>query len=978
MELKFAVPEAYEVVEARELPYVQSVGARLRHKKSGAKVLVIANGDENKVFNITFRTLPSDSTGVAHITEHSVLCGSRAFPLKDPFVELAKGSLNTFLNAMTAPDKTMYPVASINAKDFHNLMHVYLDAVFYPRTYTEPRIFMQEGWSYEMNAPEDDLKVNGVVYNEMKGVFSSPDECLQRTMMESLYPDTPYGLESGGDPDVIPELTYEDFIAFHKKYYHPSNSYIYLYGDADMESELDFIDKEYLSAFDEAPQGGGIPMQEPFGELRRTEGTYPLGDEEDEEKRTYLALSFAAGDRNDLKECCALDVLGYVLVEMPGAPVSKALIDAGVCENAYGGFSDSIAQPYFSIIAENADADAADKFLSIIKDELKKAAENGIDEESVRAWITKTRFTYSEADFGTIPKGLMYGLATVDTWMLDEDNAFSAFEMLNVLKELEDELGSGYLENLVRKYMLSGDFESLVVLRPEKGLAARRAKAEAEALAKKKAAMSKEEIEEIVAATKDLRAFQNAKDSDETLALLPMLSRGDIKREVSPMSNIIVDKDACEGLSDAAEVVLHDVDASGVAYVNIYWDASGVAEEELPVLSLMAALLGSVDTEKHTYRELANEINKASGGIAARAQAVSRSYDKYRPFLAASVRTFIANADESMAVLSEIISQSKFDDEGRIYEKLSELMLMKKEWLVARGHTAASLRAEAGYSPAAAFDELTGGIEYYLKLKEWHDGYEEKKGGLIRKMKELADRIFVSEGYTVSVTMAREESEGVLRAVGRLMECLPKGKAEAASPARPLGVKKEAFITTGKVQYAAVSGTYSGAEERYSAVAFAVAQLLNYGYLWEKVRVTGGAYGVFGSIKPNGTGAMVSYRDPHLKRTLDVFSSVPEYLRGYAPDARELDGLVIGAFGSIDVPKTPRLKGEAAMLCHMNGVTDELRQKRRDALLFSTADDIRSAAGIFEEVLSTGSVCVIGSEEKIRSHEELFDEIRTI
>mgnify|MGYP002588826132 FL=1 len=474
---------AYEVLKEEDLQDIHSKGWLLKHKKTGARVMLIENSDENKVFNIAFRTPPKNSTGVAHILEHSVLCGSREFPLKDPFVELVKGSLNTFLNAMTYPDKTCYPVASCNDQDFQNLMHVYMDAVFYPNIYEHDEIFRQEGWSYNLESKEDALTYNGVVYNEMKGAFSSPDEVLEREIMNHLFPDTPYGCESGGDPKNIPDLSYENFLNFHRTFYHPSNSYIYLYGNMDMEEKLAFLDEHYLSGFDALDVDSQIREQGEFAACQDVTLEYPVAENEGEEDNTYLSYNMVTGNTLDSQRNMAFEVLDYALLSAPGAPLKQALLDAGIGKDIYGAYEDGILQPYFSVVAKGSNPDKKEEFVSIIRKVLTDIAENGIDKKAIEAGINYFEFRYREADFSSYPKGLMYSLDILGDWLYEEDHPFSQVQQLEVFEQLKKAVNEGYFEKLIRTYLLENPHGCVLTLVPKKGLAAQREKELEEKLA---------------------------------------------------------------------------------------------------------------------------------------------------------------------------------------------------------------------------------------------------------------------------------------------------------------------------------------------------------------------------------------------------------------------------------------------------------------------------------------------------------------
>ena len=514
---------AYEVVTEENLTDIHSTGWLLRHKKTGARVMLIENDDENKVFNIAFRTPPKDSTGVAHILEHSVLCGSREFPLKDPFVELVKGSLNTFLNAMTYPDKTCYPVASCNDKDFQNLMHVYLDAVFYPNIYKREEIFRQEGWNYHLEQKEGPLKYNGVVYNEMKGAFSSPDEVLEREIMNHLFPDTTYGCESGGDPKNIPDLTYENFLNFHRTYYHPSNSYIYLYGNMDMDERLDYLDREYLSKYDKIEMDSEIKKQEPFARPHVVDKTYPISSAEDEKDATYLAYTFVISDALDQELYQAFSVLEYALFSSPGAPVRTTLLEKGIGKDIMGSFDTGMLQPMFSVMARGANPEDKQAFVDTVQEVLLHQVAEGIDKKALLAGINASQFQFREADFGSFPKGLIFGLQCMDSWLYDENQPFVHMHGIDVLDGLREKVDTDYFEKLIETYLLANTHASVLMVEPKKGLvteAEEQLKAE---LAEYKASMSEAEMDALIAQTKALKEHQQESSSKEALACLPML-----------------------------------------------------------------------------------------------------------------------------------------------------------------------------------------------------------------------------------------------------------------------------------------------------------------------------------------------------------------------------------------------------------------------------------------------------------------------
>ena len=599
---------AYEVLEQRRIEDIASDGYILRHKKSGARVCVISNDDDNKVFSIGFRTPPEDETGVPHIIEHTTLCGSDKFPVKDPFVELVKGSLNTFLNAMTYPDKTLYPVASYNEQDFKNLMDVYLDAVFHPNITKYQEIFMQEGWHYELESEDAPLTINGVVYNEMKGAYSSPDEVLQTAIAQALFPDNTYSKNSGGDPDHIPELTYEHYLDFYHKYYHPSNSYIYLYGDMDVKERLEWMDRAYLRAYESMEIDSNIPMQKPFDAMKFVETTFPITDDDPEENNTYLSYNMVIADVLDPTLYQAFTVLDYVLVSAPGAPVRQALIDAGIGQDVYGSYENEMLQPFFSIVAKNANKGDKKRFVRIIEDTLQNLVENGLNKDALLAGINSEEFRFREADFGQFPKGLLYGLQCMESWLFDDKKPFIHLECLDTFEYLRNQISTGYFEDLIRKYLLENKHGAVVVVAPQKGLNSAKEAALEKKLAEKKAAMSAEEIENLIAQTKHLHAYQEEPSPEEDLKKIPMLKREDMRKEAMPFDNR-------EDTIGQIPVVHHDIAASGIDYVTLMFECNDIPQEDIAYLGVLRAVLGYVNTKHYSYAGLFNAINIYTGGI---------------------------------------------------------------------------------------------------------------------------------------------------------------------------------------------------------------------------------------------------------------------------------------------------------------------------------------------------------------------------
>ena len=963
---------AYELVREEKLPGIHSNGFLLRHKKSGARILLVENDDNNKVFSIGFRTPPPDSTGVPHIMEHSVLCGSKNFPAKDPFVELVKGSLNTFLNAMTYPDKTVYPVASCNDKDFKNLMHVYMDAVLYPNIYEHEEIFRQEGWSYQLDSLEEPLSYNGVVYNEMKGAFSSPEGVLDRVILNTLFPDTSYANESGGDPDDIPDLTYEQFLDFHRTYYHPSNSYIYLYGDMDMEERLDWLDREYLSFFDAKEVDSRIRFQEPFEEVKEHTFSYSIASDEPEEENTYLSYNKVIGTSLDRELYLAFQILDYALLSAPGAPLKKALTDAGIGKDIMGSYDNGIYQPIFSVIAKNAEESQKEEFVELIEKVLSGLAENGIDRKALEAGINYHEFRYREADFGNYPKGLMYGLQMMDSWLYDETEPFMHVEALKTFEAMKAKMGTGYFEELIRRYLLENTHGAIVIVRPEKGRTARLDAELAQKLQAYKESLSQEEAELLVSRTHQLEEYQSEPDTEEDLNRIPVLERKDISREITPIYNE-------EMTISGTPVVFHEVETNGIGYVDVMFDLSGVAAEDLPYVGILQSVLGIIDTENYEYGELFNEITMHTGGIGTALELyndVTNVREKaFKATFEIKGKALYPKLSRTFEMMGEILSASKLSDTKRIREILDMLksrLLMKFQ---SSGHTTAALRALAYASPSAQLKDMTNGIAFYEKVNEILEHYEECREKLSEKLSELSKRIFRPDNLMVSYTAARTGLAGMEELLCGLKSKLYTETPEETACIIHCEKKNEGFKTASKVQYVARTGNFIDNGASYTGALQILKVILSYDYLWQNIRVKGGAYGCMSNFTRVGDGYFVSYRDPNLKRTNEVYEGVVDYLKGFTVSDRDMTKYIIGTMSNIDQPLTPAAKGERSMNLYMNKVSADMIREERNQILDATQEDIRSLSRVAEAILKAGQICVIGSEEKIEEDRELFDTI---
>lgn len=978
IQLKMNDMKAYELLEEKKLDDIHAVGYRFLHKKSKAKISIVSNDDENKVFYVGFRTPPSDSTGVAHIIEHSVLCGSKKYPVKDPFVELVKGSLNTFLNAITYSDKTVYPVASCNDKDFSNLMDVYLDAVFYPNIYERPQIFQQEGWHYELNDKEEPITINGVVYNEMKGAFSSPEGVLDRKILNSLFPDNTYRNESGGDPQNIPELTYENFLDFHRQYYHPSNSYIYMYGNMNIEEKLKYLDEEYLSKFEERQVDSAVRLQKPFEKPVELIDEYPISSTDSMTDNSYLSYNMVIGTSLDKKMYLAFDVLDYALLNMPGAPLKKALLDAGIGKDIMGSYDASTYQPIFSIVSKNANIEQKEDFIKTIQTVLKEQVQNKIDKKALLAGLNSAEFKFREADFGQYPKGLIYGLQCFDSWLYDDNEPFMHLEALETFRFLKEQIDSDYFENLIETYMLTNTHVSFVSIVPQKGLGAENEKKLEQKLEEYKNTLSKEEIEKLILDTKALKQYQEEPSTKEELAKIPMLERSDLKKEATPFVNK-------EMKIEDTFILHHDIFTNGIYYLGMIFDISEFTEKQISMLGILKAVLGYMDTKSHTYSDLANEINLYTGGISSSLNIYSnvKNTDENKITYEVHMKMLYENLEKALNLVKEILSSTKVEDEKRLLEILSQVKSRLQMSLGSSGHSTAATRSMSQFSKTAKFNDLTGGIALYRSVAHYVDNFTEAKKELIDELKTLIQTIFTSKRIMLNLTCDEQGLNAIQSHMGEIKESLYPNEIvsnieDSFSSKQQIQQGKEGFVDASMVQYVARSGNFVKDGYSYTGLLKTLKVILGYDYLWINVRVKGGAYGCMNGFSRTGDTYFTSYRDPNLKETNEIYNKVPEYIRSFQADEHEMTKYIIGTFSDMDIPLNPLAQGLRSMTAYFNHVTYEDIQKERTEILTSTEKDIQNLADLVQSVLAQDYLCVIGNEDVIKENKGMFDTIENL
>lgn len=966
------VYHGFKLKRQEKVEEINSVARIFEHEKSGARLLHLENDDSNKVFSIGFKTLPSNDTGVAHILEHSVLCGSKKFPTKEPFVELIKGSLNTFLNAMTFSDKTIYPLASKNEKDFFNLMDVYLDAVFHPNIYNTKEILMQEGWHYELENIEDELTYKGVVYNEMKGAFSSPDGVLMRNIQGSLFENNTYKNESGGDPEFIPNLTQEEFLNFHSKYYHPSNSYIFLYGDGNLDKMLAFINDNYLSEFDKKEVDSEILPEKPFDKMKEVTKEYSISIDESESEKTFMAMNFVTGKSTDDELYLSLSTLEYLLLETQGAPLKKALIDAELGNDVYGVFDASILQPVFSIVVKGSEESKKDKFKEVVINTLEDLVKNGIDKKLIEACVNITEFKLREADFQGMPKGLYYYITAMDSWLYGGDPLVH-FKYEKNIEKMKQGLTTDYFEKLIDKYLLKNTHSSLLLLVPKKGLADEKEAILKERLKKYKESLSVEELQNIVNETRELIKRQTTPDSHEVLETIPVLSLDDIDKKVEELKveDIIV---------NGVRTLHHDVFTSKIAYISFMFDTTCIKEEDIPYISLLGTLLGKLDTKTYTYGELSNEVLINTGGIYFKSEAYGDSKDssKFSPYLEGNLSVLDDKFPVALSIISDIIQNTVFEDKKRIKELIRMLISRIEMRLLERGHQVASTRLGSYFLPSYSYIEKTSGYEFYKFLKDLDNNFDLEIDKVIKKLQEMMKNIFNINNLTIAITGKETELNVLKNNIDILLASLSNHSVDRYEYGFKEENKKEGMLTPSNVQYVAKGYNFKKLGYEYTGKLLVLKAIIGMDYLWNKVRVQGGAYGAFANILRNGNLVFASYRDPNIRETLNAYDEVPKYIREFNTTEREMNKYIIGTISDLDMPLTPSMSGEIAISYYLRGISLEDRERERKEVLSTNIKDINGFADMVSEVLKQDFVVVLGNDNKIKKNKDIFKTLENV
>lgn len=970
------ITHGFELIREETIPELNTQARLWRHARTGAQLLSLENDDENKVFGISFRTPPTDSTGLPHILEHVVLAGSQKYPLKDPFFELVKSSLATFINAMTFPDKTIYPAASTNLQDFYNLLDVYVDAVFHPLL--SPEKLAQEGWHYELEATDSPLTFKGVVFNEMKGAYSSPDNLLGRYSQQSIFPDVTYGVDSGGDPAIIPDLTYEQFKRFHETYYHPSNALIFFYGDDDPEERLRRMDA-YLAGFEPITVDSAIALQSPFAAPRVARFPYGVDDdaeseEEGDQPRSFVEINWLLPEYKDTALVMALEIMTYALLHTPASPLRKALIDSGLGEDVIGGLSDDTRQMTFSAGLKGVDPADVERVEPLILDTLAALARDGFDPDMIAASVNTIEFALRENNTGRFPRGLALFIRSLSTWLHDRDPlAPLAFEA--PLAAVKERLAAepDYLQTLIRRYLLDNSHRVTVILEPDPQLNQRLETAERERLDRTRAAMSDDEALAVIEAARALKEAQETPDSPEVLAMLPSLGRDDLDKAHKAIPIEARGREGEGEQGNTPRVLFHDLFTNGIVYLDLGLDLRSLPASLLPYAGIFGQALLEMGTDKEDYVKLSQRIGRTTGGIGsdtliAPVVASAVGDQPAAAYLMLRGKSTPEQAPEMLDILRDVLLTARLDNRERFRQIVLEAKAGAESGLAPGGHIVTNTRLRAHLHPAYRIEEAVNGVENLLFLRRLAERIDADWPGVLADLEATRAALVSRGGLIANVTLDEARYGQFAPRLAEFIDGLPKQSSQSAGTLNDLATlpRYEGLAFPAQVNYVGKGGRlYDLGYELDGSIAV-INNLLRTGYLLQKIRIQGGAYGAFCTFSAtSGVYTWLSYRDPNVANTLVVYDATADFLRGLKLSDDELTRAIIGAIGSIDAYQLPDAKGYTSLTRYLTGETDERLQRFRDQALATTTADFRKLADALEALKTSGDVVVLGSREAL-------------
>lgn len=950
----------FEFIRSREIPELNGILHEAVYKRNGAKLLFIDREDTNKTFAIAFKTIPEDDTGVFHILEHSVLCGSDKYPVKEPFVELLKGSLKTFLNAFTFPDKTMYPVSSRNEKDFLNLVDIYMDAVLHPAALKKPEIFYQEGWHYELHEKSEEMIYKGVVFNEMKGAYSSADEVEMSEMSSMLYRDNCYGKDSGGNPKYIPTLTYESFVDAHKRYYHPSNARIILDGSVDIDSTLALLDS-FLKEYGEAEIDADIKPLVHKGHVEKTV-KYEISQGESPMGKARVCLGFATSSFEDRRLISALAIATDAIAGTNDAPFKKAMLSSGICEDVAFISYDGVRDNSIMIEVKNVKEEDMESAKALVFDTLSDIVKKGIDKSALTASFNTFEFRIREQDMATFPAGVAYAISALDTWLYGDD-PMTALAFEEDIAYLRDMLDTNFYEKIIEKYILCSTHSATLYMLPSATLGEEREREEREALALAKASMTDAEIEEVIRLTERIEKWQKTPDTPEALATIPMVA-------VSDINELPEKHEYEEGVTDGVTTLFTKSNSRGIIYTTLIFDISDFDETELFGVSVLSELYKNVRTSESGAAELQTKIKTELGGFNTGTLVGSKN-GIVTPYFQVSVSVLKSKLSSVHDIVREVLLNSEFDESEAIRKIVRQLKLGAQEGISASGHSAAFLRASAYVSRESVINEHLEGIENYLKLKALDKDYPSYSEDLSEFLYSLAGKIFTKKRLTVQYS--GEKCDGYAEG---LISIFPYGADfERGTKIMPLGIRREGIMIPASISFASMAGNVLNYSSEMHGSLGVVRSILSYEFLWNAIRVQGGAYGAGFIKRQNGTVGFYTYRDPNASRSVDVFGKTPEFLKRFAEDNDNIDGFIIGAIGDSEPLVTPKVESALTLASYLRGETYEKRVQRRHELLNTSREDLLNIADMLKRVIEDAGVCIIGGKAQLDGAKDKIDSI---
>lgn len=955
----------FRVVSIQDLPELKASLCRMVYEKNGAELVWLDRADDNKTFAIAFKTIPQDDTGVFHILEHSVLCGSQKYPVKEPFVEMLKSSLQTFLNAFTFPDKTVYPVCSRNDQDFLNLIDVYMDAVLHPLSLADPFAFRQERWHYELDSAQGDLRCNGVVYNEMKGAFADPDTVLGAEMNRLLFPDNCYGFVSGGHPAHITELTYENYLTSHARYYHPSNARIFLDGKVDLEKVLEKLNL-YLSAYERLTVDAQIPMQAPVCPAERV-CCYEVGQEESGKKRGILARGWVLGSYADQERILACSVLARVLCGCNDAPLKKVLLEQGMAEDVAFQVIDGVQQPYAQLVIRNIDEADKERIWKAIRRTLEELAEKGIDRSRLNAVINRMEFAAREKDFGTIPRGLVYCLSALESWLYGGDPAQNLCQE-QVFRSLRDKMNEGYFERFIQNVLLDNPHQANLSMLPSVTLEADRRRCEQKRLQSCKEAWDEHTVQTVIEQFHQLKARQNRSDTPEELSALPMLSLTDIPETVPEIPQV-------RSRIDNTILLHQPLESDGILYLDLYFSLRDIPQEQLSEIAFFARLLGQVATVHWDVARLRSEIegNLGQFGAFVTSFAAADHGDQAFPCLVVSTSLLESKKKEALQLVDEVLNYSLFTDCESIHSLLRQARLTLEQGALQMGNAYAAQRAAASFSANSAVLEAFHGIEQLRWLQRAERSFEQQGATLCGQMTQLSRILFARERVTVSVTGPCDKEW-----ISELLSVLPSAVMGEPAAYQAAPIRREGFQIPAEVGFAAKVANLHAIGSHYSGIAALSTHVLTYGFLWNAIRVQGGAYGTGLSVRANGDVTITSYRDPNVGKSLVTFSQIGEALRAFCGSGEALDKYIISTVGEMEPLLTARAQGMRAAGLYFTRHTPKMRRQIRSGLLHATREELSCFSQVLDDICAAAGICVIGGKQLLDDCGEALDIIEPL